>query len=488
MKAEPRIRTAHLPDAAVAGRRVAVLNWKDPSHPDAGGAEVYAWQLARDLAGAGAQVTFVAARPAGLPRGEVCDGIEIVRIGGRWTVYPRVLGWLLRRRRRFDAIVDCQNGIPFFSPVVLPRSVPVVCVIHHVHDRQFRLYFGPIVGRFGAWLEGSVARRVYRDGVTLAVSPSTAQALRDRLRWAAPIVVVPNGADAPTASAPGDATASVSRSRAARPRLVCVGRVTRHKRVHLVLDAVNQLRGSRPDLHLDIVGGGPDVDVVRRQVTERGLANHVSVHGYLPAAERNVLVDAAWLHVAGSWGEGWGLVVLEAAAAGLPTVAFDVDGLRDAVRPGQTGWLVPDGTDPAGNLADVLDRALDELAEPDNAALMAAACRRWSESFRWAETGARVRAALGDVLAPRAVPWAPRTACLVVRTDAPEALRTRVAPLLPRTRHLAPRRDSLLILVPGAAPDDVRSVLVRAGVPAAAVTEREARPEELLTGAPGWQS
>lgn len=488
MKTEPGVQSDHRPDVAFAGRRVAVLNWKDPWHPDAGGAEVYAWRLARDLAGAGAQVTFVTARPAGMPAGEVRDGIEIVRIGGRWSVYARVLGWLLRRRRRFDAIVDCQNGIPFFSPVVLPRSVPVVCVIHHVHDRQFRLYFGPIIGRFGGWLEGSVARRVYRDGVTVAVSPSTTQALRDRLHWTAPVVVIPNGADVPTASAPGGATATASSSRAARARLVCVGRVTRHKRVNLVLDAVNRLLSSRSDLHLDIVGGGPDVDLIRRQVIDRGLADHVTVHGYLPAAERNVLVDAAWLHVSGSWGEGWGLVVLEAAAAGLPTIAFDVDGLRDAVRPGQTGWLVDEGTDPAGNLAHVLDRALDELADPANAALMAAACRRWSESFRWADSGERVRAVLADLLAPRAVPWAADTACLVVRTDTPEALHARVARVLPRTRHLATGHDSLWILVPAANPDDVRSVLARAGVPAAAVTEREATPTELLTGAPGWQS
>ncbi|MEU9828401.1 glycosyltransferase family 4 protein [Micromonospora chersina] len=473
----PRTAEAPTTDATVVGRRVAVLNWKDPWHPDAGGAEVYAWQVARDLVTAGAEVTFVTARPKGQSGDEISEGIRIVRVGGRWSIYPRVLGWLARRRRQFDAVVDCQNGIPFFSPVVLPADVPVVCVIHHVHDRQFRLYFGPLVGRFGAWLEGPVARRVYRRAVTLAVSPSTAVAVRDRLHWTGPVVVVPNGADAAPPAAAGAA-------RDSQPRVVCVGRVTRHKRVDLVLDAVDRLRAERPDLRLDIIGGGPDVATVRRLVDERGLNEVVTVHGHLPAAQRDALLAAAWLHVSGSWGEGWGLVVVEAAAAGLPTVAFDVDGLRDAVRPGRTGWLVDEGEDPAQSLAAGLDRALDSLAVPGEADRMAVECRRWSGSFRWTDTGRRVRAVLGDLLTPRPLPWAAGNASVTVRTDQPESLLARVAPLLPHTRHVAVDEQGLLILVPAADPDAVRQVLLRAGVGADDISERNAGADELLTGVP----
>ncbi|SCE83460.1 glycosyltransferase family 4 protein [Micromonospora chokoriensis] len=469
------VAAAPTTDVPVVGRRIAVLNWKDPWHPDAGGAEVYAWQVARDLVTAGAQVTFLTARPRGQRGDEVRDGIRIVRIGGRWSIYPRVLGWLSRRRRQFDAVLDCQNGIPFFSPAVLPASVPVVCVIHHVHDRQFRLYFGPLVGRFGAWLEGPVARRVYRRCVTLAVSPSTATAVRERLGWTGPVVVVPNGADADDPP---------RGSRDVHPRLACVGRVTRHKRVDLVLDAVDHLRSERPDLRLDVVGGGPDVETIRRQVDERGLNGVVTVHGHLPSAERDALLAAAWLHVSGSWGEGWGLVVVEAAAAGLPTVAFDVDGLRDAVRPGRTGWLVEEGEQPARDLAAGLDRALDSVANPAEADRMANECRQWSAAFRWADTGRRVRAVLGDLLAPRAVPWASGDACLVVRTPDPNDLLARVAPLLPHTRHVALDQRSLWILVPGADPAAIRRVLRDVGVPEDAVTESRASRDELLTGVP----
>jgi len=77
------------------------------------------------------------------------------------------------------------------------------------------------------------------------------------------------------------------------------------------------------------------------------------------------------------------LCVLEAAALGVPTVAYDVEGLRDAVRDGQTGWLVRDGEE----LADVVDRAVRELADPDRRDEVAAACRDWAALL--AGSGAR---------------------------------------------------------------------------------------------------
>jgi hypothetical protein len=85
-------------------------------------------------------------------------------------------------------------------------------------------------------------------------------------------------------------------------------------------------------------------------------------------------------------GEGWGLCVLEAAALGVPTVAYDVAGLRDAVRDGQTGWLVHDGEE----LADVVERAVQELQDPERRAQVAAACRAWAAQLTWDRATARM--------------------------------------------------------------------------------------------------
>ena len=142
------------PPASLRCARIAVVNWRDPWHPQAGGAERYAWEMARGLAVRRATVVYLTARAPGQARREHRDGIDIVRLGGRFTVYPLVLGWLflhrLPRRRSFDAVLDCQNGIPFFTPCVLPRRVPVFCVVHHVHTSQFALHFPAWLARAGA--------------------------------------------------------------------------------------------------------------------------------------------------------------------------------------------------------------------------------------------------------------------------------------------------------------------------------------------------
>ena len=67
--------------------RVLILNWKDLAHPAAGGAEVLTEEVARSLVTRGHTVTVFASAVSGRPDRELVDGVEIVRGGGRFTVY-----------------------------------------------------------------------------------------------------------------------------------------------------------------------------------------------------------------------------------------------------------------------------------------------------------------------------------------------------------------------------------------------------------------
>ncbi|WP_246267623.1 glycosyltransferase family 4 protein [Nonomuraea typhae] len=350
----------------LAGQRIAVVNWRDPWHPAAGGAETYAWQMASRFAAAGALVCFVTARAPGQARRQTVDGVRLARMGGLFTVYPLVLLWLLRRRSRFDVVLDCQNGIPFFTPWVLHRRTRVICVVHHVHDRQFGVHLSRWQAMLGRFLEGPASRWTYRGRQSVAVSPSTVAAMRERLNWLGPIAIVPNGVE------PGSPRAARSRA----PKLVCVGRLVAHKRVDLLLDAVPDLRARWPGLTVDIVGRGPEEERLRARLPEG-----VTMHGYVREEVKEELISTAWLQVNASQGEGWGLCVLEAAALGVPTVAFDVDGLRDAIRHGETGWLVAEGADLAKGVA----AAIDELdgTQSDR-------CRSWASGFRWDNSAERL--------------------------------------------------------------------------------------------------
>jgi glycosyltransferase involved in cell wall biosynthesis len=362
----------------LCGLRIAIANWRDPWHPEAGGAEVYAWEMARGLLRRGAEVTFVTARAEGQRTREQRDGVQIVRFGGRFTVYPLVLAWLLRRRRAFDAVIDCQNGIPFFTPWVLPRTVPVFCVLHHVHDVQFGVHFPPVMAAIGRMLEGPVARVTYRRRQSVTVSRSTATAMAERLRWAGPVHIIPNGLGAEAFMLPPEALSRPAKAGAAGTgTLTWVGRIVAHKQAGLVLDIADRVRDS--GLTIEVIGRGPGSAELANRISRRGLGDVVRLRGFLSEEAKRAAVGASLLHLNTSLSEGWGLCVLEAAALGVPTVAYDVEGLRDSVRDGETGWLARAGE----RIEDVTERALKELADPVRQAEMAAACRAWARRFDW---------------------------------------------------------------------------------------------------------
>ncbi|WNV75877.1 glycosyltransferase family 4 protein [Geodermatophilus sp. DSM 44513] len=361
------------------GSTLVVLNWRDRRHRSAGGAELYCERLARELAARGASVVLVTSRPADTPAREVVDGYTIRRLGRWWSVYPLALLWLLRHRSSVGAVVDSQNGIPFFSPLVTRRHTPVVLLVHHVHQDLFTRALRPLAARLARWLEGPASRRVYRRRPVVVLSPSGRTQVRRRLRFDGPVRVVPCGAD----------TLGVRGERSAAPRIVVVGRLTPYKRLDSLVDAMVDVQARLPDAELHLIGDGP----ARRELVARARETGARVvfHGRLSDARRDTLLSTAWLAVSASDGGDWAVSLVEANAAGVPVLARRVSGLRDTVRHGQTGWLV-DGEPSV--LAEAITRALVTLTDPAVARTFGQRARAWAARFTWARTADGVLQAL----------------------------------------------------------------------------------------------
>lgn len=376
-----------VPSTPLAGTHAVVVNWRDLEHSLAGGSERYAWEYATALREAGARVEFITARDRGQRRHDVREGIEVHRGGGAFTFYAFAAWSLLRRRRSVDVVVDPECGIPSFSPLYVRRSTAVVLVVHHVHQEQFTTYFPAPLARVGQWLEKVAMRRVYRRRRTVAVSESTRQEMLTQLDWAGPVGIIANGTTAPLVHPGEDDDASSAVLLAKDPdRLLVLGRLVPHKRVDLVLRAMHDLRDARPGLHLDVCGKGPELDRLQRIAADLGLTDRVTFHGYVAEATKQALLRRAGLHVCASDIEGWGQVVIEAAGYGIPTVARDVPGLRDSIRDGETGWLVPDSDDldvVQARLTAAIGTALDDLAAPENRRLAFKASTTWAAGFSW---------------------------------------------------------------------------------------------------------
>ncbi|SOD71516.1 glycosyltransferase involved in cell wall bisynthesis [Jatrophihabitans sp. GAS493] len=362
---------------------LVITNWRDLKHPQAGGAEVVCEELAAHFAEQGEDVLLLAAHVDGQRRTEVVNGYTIRRSGGQFTVYAAALLWLVRNRRRVSAVIDSQNGIPFFTPLALPRRTPILLLLHHVHQEQFGQYFPAPMATFGRWLESTGSRLVYRRRSIITVSPSTRHLARQQLALKGEMRVVPPG------SRPAGALAAVVQ-RTEHPSIVTVGRLVPHKRTNLVIEAMPGLLRQYPQLKLNIVGSGPELDALRDIVKRLGVGSSVTFHSQCSNRSRDELLAASWLCINASSGEGWGLSVIEANAFGTPVLAFDRPGLRDSIRDGVTGWLAPEGSP----LAAAAENALNELQNETTERDMQVSCRAWAANFTWAQMGEKIDHAL----------------------------------------------------------------------------------------------
>jgi glycosyltransferase involved in cell wall biosynthesis len=133
-------------------------------------------------------------------------------------------------------------------------------------------------------------------------------------------------------------------------QLIYVGRITRLKGWPEMLEAFGLFLRNNPGWRLNVVGDGNDMAELRSTVAARGLP--VTVHPWQDERGRDTLLDsAALLILPSTWPEPFGRVGLEAARLGVPTVAFDVGGVREWLIDGQTGRLVTAGSSSALALA-----------------------------------------------------------------------------------------------------------------------------------------
>ena len=356
--------------------RIAFLTWRDTTHPDGGGSEIYVESVGAELVARGHEVTVRCARYPGSARTTTVAGVRIERRGGRLGVYPAGLAWLLGRGRSYDVVVDVINGVPFATPLIRRRGV--IALVHHLHREQWHIIYPRFWGHVGWFLESRLTPRLYRRVQFLTVSNASAGALAmvgvDQRR----VTVARNGLVATPSAA----------VRSAAPRLCVLARLVPHKRIEHALRLVAELRETVSELHLDVVGEGWWHPRLAAACADLGVGDSVTFHGHVTNTERDRLLGEAWLMVLPSVREGWGLAVLEAAAQGTPTAAYrSAGGVAESVVDGVTGVLAEDYADLRARVQALLD---------DQATLrrLGNAARQRATQFTWAKTADTVEEVL----------------------------------------------------------------------------------------------
>lgn len=367
--------------------RVALVSPYDMDVP--GGVQQHVEHLAAALHDGGDDVTIVA--PGRRSRGRVRAVGPSVRIPFNDSVAPIGLRPdLLRRTARVlrsidpDVVHVHEPAVPWVSlAATATAAAPVVATFHAWSDRA-RSYRAaarvvrPVLRRIDARVAVSSAAAAYHAGA-LGLRPED-------------FTIVPNGVD-------------VARFRDAtpfpqmrdHPSLLFVGRLETRKGLDQLLHAFTRLKTTRPDLRLYVVGDGPDRDRCQQLLPVR-LRSDVVFLGRVDNDELPRFYASCDLYVSPALGgESFGIVLIEAMAAGCAVVASDIPGYASVVTDGVDGRLVPPG-DPEA-LADAIAALLDNASLARALASTAAA---GVDRYDWSAVAQQVRGLYLRVVGERA--------------------------------------------------------------------------------------
>jgi glycosyltransferase involved in cell wall biosynthesis len=363
--------------------RVLAFNWRDRSHPQAGGAEKNIHEFGKRMVESGHEFVLVCGMYQGASREETMDGFRVVRGGGSFSVYLAAPLMYMRERRVFrpDIIIDDINGIPFFTPIFTRR--PRVGLFHHRVGDIFKRELPFPLSRLGMFLEEHLLPLLYTGTEMVTVSDSSRSELVDLGFPHERIHIIYNGVDTRTY------TPSMGVKTEA-PSICYVGRLKRYKRVEILLRAVKGLTDEFPDLMLRIAGKGDDRERLEGLVRDLGIEDHVEFMGFVSTEEKLDLLRSSWAFAMPSVKEGWGITGLEANACGTPVVAFDVPGLRDSVSRGVSGLLAVDENGFADAMASI-------LRDEELRSQLSVGAREWSLQFDWDASAVKLMGVLERV-------------------------------------------------------------------------------------------
>jgi glycosyltransferase involved in cell wall biosynthesis len=367
--------------------KILLVNWNDRENPHAGGAEVHLHEIFGRLARRGHQIDLVASGwPGAAPETEL-DGMRVRRYGGRYSFALRARGAVRRllRAGTYDVVVEDINKLPLFLAGL--TELPFAALVPHL--------FGTTAFREASWPVATVVwaaerriPRAYRRAWFHAISESTRDDLAARGVPRERIEVIHPGVDAAWYTPDG----AVSRTR--EPTFLYVGRLKRYKGVEIALRAFGVARETRPDLVLDIAGQGDDRGRLERLARRLGLSTAARFRGFVSDEEKRRLMRRSWGVVLASPKEGWGISNVEAAACGTPAIASDSPGLRESVRQGETGFLVPHG-----DVRAFADRMLALAADLALVSRLGVSARAFAEGLSWERAADATEAHLQRVIA-----------------------------------------------------------------------------------------
>ncbi len=370
---------------------VAMLSWEYPPRI-VGGIAPHVYDLSRELVKLGSEVTVVTCEFPGAKEREVVEGVQVFRVDAYRFPAPDFASWVYMMNVNMQTraleimkgqglrpdVIHAHDWLVATAAIGLKHlfRVPLVATIHSTEDgRRGGIHsdYNRMIHQTEGWLT-SEAERV--------VCCSNFMANHIAYIFGTPrskIAVIPNGVDPAKFTRPYDWEALRRGFVTPHEKLILyVGRLVHEKGINILVDAMHRILG-RVDAKLVIVGDGYLKDELLGRVRYQGLVDKVYITGFLDDSTLKLLYRTADVCVVPSLYEPFGIVALEAMAAGAPLVVSDTGGLSEVVEDGVTGLKVPPWNPNA--IADAVIRILTDRGYGET--LAQNAFKRVMERYGW---------------------------------------------------------------------------------------------------------
>lgn len=357
---------------------ILIFSWRGPNHPNAGGAEISTHEHAKGWVKAGHDVTLFTSAFVGSKKEEIRDGVRIIRrgrqiLGVQWEAFK---WYLAGKHPNFDLVIDQFHGIPFFTPIYVKAKK--IGFIHEVTKEVWKLNpwpwpFNQIVGFFGKIFEPLLFKLLYKRIPFMTVSDSTKN---DLIEWGVPpalITVIHNGIKVPKLVR--------LHSKEKKKTALYLGAISKDKGIENALKAFQLIDRVEKDRWQFWVVGRADpsyLNNLRLQTRKLRIDKKIHLWGFVSEAKKFQLLSRAHIAINPSIREGWGLVVIEAAYVGTPTVAFDVPGLRDSIINNKTGIICAQNT-----VEDLAEKILELIEDAKKYKRISRNAAAWGRRFSW---------------------------------------------------------------------------------------------------------
>lgn len=341
------------------------------------GIERVVQEFARELVRQGHEIHVLTTyRNGGVKQFEIDQGVQLHRVsdtrhylGKVGSVFSLDLFSLNHQITEYSALLESSDIVHAFTPIVWKFfSTPLIAHYHHWDDPSEPLEYLYLPTNHWLWMHSyEIADRI------IAVSEYSADDLVSRGLTRSKIEVVPNGVDTDTYH-PGPSSIEFEEWNTV---LLYVGPLMERKGLRYLIRAMPDILNDHPNTGLVLVGGG-DNDSLEQLAERMGVRDNIRFEGFVPEDDLPDYYRAADVFVFPSLLEGFGMVLVEAMASGLPVVSTTATAIPEVVD--DAGLLVPPRSE--SELASTISSLIKEGVDPWNNDSL----RRVQKNFTWAKT------------------------------------------------------------------------------------------------------